>query len=104
MSKQMQKDVNQEGLARRVFRRVGLLRGAEALSGRGRYDIEAWMIQRLADELELDPGEIDRRVEARERFEDALASGRTAALLEQDRSSLFTHAQKRRNVGRRSLQ
>jgi Ca-activated chloride channel family protein len=35
-------------------------------------------------------GEIDRRSSARERFEQALANGRTAALLEQDRSSLFT--------------
>jgi Ca-activated chloride channel homolog len=35
-------------------------------------------------------GEIDRRTAARERFERAIASGRTAALLEQDRSSLFT--------------
>lgn len=35
-------------------------------------------------------GEIDRRVAARRRFEQAIASGRTAALLEQDRSSLFT--------------
>lgn len=34
-------------------------------------------------------GEIDRRAAARERFEQAIASGRTAALLEQDRSSLF---------------
>src|SRR4051794_13356928 len=35
-------------------------------------------------------GEIDRTAAARERFEEALANGRTAALLEQDRSSLFT--------------
>ncbi|MCU0866734.1 MAG: VWA domain-containing protein [Planctomycetes bacterium] len=35
-------------------------------------------------------GEIDRRHAARARFEQAIASGRTAALLEQDRSSLFT--------------
>ena len=35
-------------------------------------------------------GEIDRRETARERFEQALAEGRTAALLEQDRSALFT--------------
>lgn len=35
-------------------------------------------------------GEIDRREAARERFEQALADGRTAALLEQDRSALFT--------------
>jgi Ca-activated chloride channel family protein len=35
-------------------------------------------------------GDIDRRSSARERFEQAIASGRTAALLEQDRSSLFT--------------
>lgn len=35
-------------------------------------------------------GEIDRRAAARERFEQAIASGRTAALLEQDRSALFT--------------
>ncbi len=35
-------------------------------------------------------GEIDRREAARERFESALADGRSAALLEQDRSSLFT--------------
>jgi acyl carrier protein len=62
MSKQMQKNANQEGLARRVFRRVGLLRSGEDATGRGRSDIEAWMIQRLADELELDPAEIDRLV------------------------------------------
>lgn len=35
-------------------------------------------------------GEIDRRTAARERFEEAIARGHTAALLEQDRSSLFT--------------
>ncbi len=35
-------------------------------------------------------GEVDRRADARERFEQALIEGRTAALLEQDRSSLFT--------------
>lgn len=35
-------------------------------------------------------GEIDRRAAARERFEEAIASGRTAALLDQERSSLFT--------------
>ena len=35
-------------------------------------------------------GDIDGRSAARERFEQALASGHTAALLEQDRSSLFT--------------
>lgn len=35
-------------------------------------------------------GEIDRRAAARERFEQAIAQGRTAALLEQDRSALFT--------------
>jgi Ca-activated chloride channel homolog len=35
-------------------------------------------------------GEVDRRAAARERFEEAILEGRTAALLEQDRSSLFT--------------
>jgi Ca-activated chloride channel family protein len=35
-------------------------------------------------------GEIDRREAARERFEEAVLEGKTAALLEQDRSSLFT--------------
>ena len=35
-------------------------------------------------------GEVDRLAAARERFEDALLEGRTAGLLEQDRSSLFT--------------
>jgi Ca-activated chloride channel family protein len=35
-------------------------------------------------------GEIDRRRKARERYEEALSQGRSAALLEQDRSSLFT--------------
>jgi Ca-activated chloride channel family protein len=35
-------------------------------------------------------GEIDRREAARERFEEALLAGKTAALLEQDRSTLFT--------------
>ncbi len=35
-------------------------------------------------------GEIDRRQTARERYEQALIEGRSAALLEQDRSSLFT--------------
>jgi len=34
-------------------------------------------------------GQIDKKAKARERFEDALMDGRTAALLEQDRSSLF---------------
>src|SRR5579859_695849 len=35
-------------------------------------------------------GEIAKRAEARERFEQALVDGRTAAILEQDRASLFT--------------
>ena len=35
-------------------------------------------------------GEIDRKASARERFEEAVASGRTAALLEQDRADIFT--------------
>jgi Ca-activated chloride channel family protein len=35
-------------------------------------------------------GEVDRRHAARERFEEALAEGRSAALVEQERSSLFT--------------
>lgn len=35
-------------------------------------------------------GQLDRKQAARERFEEALLEGRTAALLEQDRSSLFT--------------
>ena len=35
-------------------------------------------------------GQVDTRESARERFEEALVEGRTAALLEQDRSSLFT--------------
>ena len=35
-------------------------------------------------------GEIDSRERARQRFEEALIEGRSAALLEQDRSSLFT--------------
>jgi Ca-activated chloride channel family protein len=35
-------------------------------------------------------GEIDRRDSARERFEQAIVEGRTAAILEQDRTSLFT--------------
>jgi Ca-activated chloride channel family protein len=35
-------------------------------------------------------GEVDRRAAARERYEEAIASGRTAALVEQERSSLFT--------------
>lgn len=35
-------------------------------------------------------GEVDRKAAARERFERALIEGRTASLLEQERSSLFT--------------
>ncbi|MEO7113784.1 MAG: VIT domain-containing protein [Polyangiaceae bacterium] len=35
-------------------------------------------------------GEIDRKAAARERFEEAVLSGQTAALLEEERSSLFT--------------
>lgn len=35
-------------------------------------------------------GEVDKRAAARQRFEEAIAEGRSAALLEQDRSSLFT--------------
>ncbi|MCX4240452.1 VIT domain-containing protein [Paraliomyxa miuraensis] len=35
-------------------------------------------------------GEVDRKQRARERFEEALISGRTAALVEQERSSVFT--------------
>ena len=37
-------------------------------------------------------GEVDTKEAARERFEDAILSGHTAALLEQDRSSLFEQA------------
>jgi Ca-activated chloride channel family protein len=35
-------------------------------------------------------GEVDRRAAARERYEEAIASGRSAAIVEQERSSLFT--------------
>lgn len=35
-------------------------------------------------------GDIDRKASARERFEEAVLSGQTAALLEEERSSLFT--------------
>ena len=35
-------------------------------------------------------GEIDTKAKARERFDDALASGHTAALLEEERSTVFT--------------
>jgi Ca-activated chloride channel family protein len=35
-------------------------------------------------------GEVDRQQAARERFEEAILEGKSAALLEQDRSSLFT--------------
>ena len=35
-------------------------------------------------------GEVDRQAAARERFEEAILEGKSAALLEQDRSSLFT--------------
>jgi Ca-activated chloride channel family protein len=35
-------------------------------------------------------GEVDRVRAARQRFDEAIAQGKTAALLEQDRSSLFT--------------
>ena len=35
-------------------------------------------------------GEVDRKKAARERYEQALVEGRSAAILEQDRSSLFT--------------
>ncbi len=35
-------------------------------------------------------GEIDRKQAARERFEEAIASGRSAAILDQERGSLFT--------------
>jgi Ca-activated chloride channel family protein len=35
-------------------------------------------------------GEVDRRAAARERFEEAILEGRTAALLEQDRANLFS--------------
>jgi len=43
---------------------------------------------RLGDQVVR--GEIDAKRRARERFEEAIASGRTAALLDQERSSLFT--------------
>src|SRR5688500_4456788 len=35
-------------------------------------------------------GEVDRRARARERFEQAIVEGRTAAILEEERSSQFT--------------
>lgn len=41
------------------------------------------------DELEV-VGEVDRRARARERFEEALVHGHTAAIVEQERSSVFT--------------
>ncbi|HMG24123.1 MAG TPA: VIT domain-containing protein, partial [Kofleriaceae bacterium] len=37
-------------------------------------------------------GRVERRREARERFERAVAGGHTAALLEQDRADVFTHS------------
>lgn len=43
---------------------------------------------RIGDELV--EGEVDRKQAARERFERAIVEGRTAALVEQERSSLFT--------------
>lgn len=43
---------------------------------------------RIGDRLVV--GEVDKKRAARERYEDAIARGQTAALLEQDRSSLFT--------------
>jgi acyl carrier protein len=60
MPKSINADPKPFELARRVFQRFGLLRRSEG--GRGRADIEAWLTQRLADELELDPEEIDRDV------------------------------------------
>src|SRR5439155_2280972 len=39
-------------------------------------------------------GEVDTKAKARERFDEAILEGRTAALLDQERSSLFTQ-----NVG-----
>lgn len=43
---------------------------------------------RIGDTLVV--GEIDRKKQARERYEQAILEGRSAAILEQDRSSLFT--------------
>lgn len=43
---------------------------------------------RVGDERVV--GEVDRRASARQRFEDAILEGQTAALLDQERSSLFT--------------
>ncbi len=43
---------------------------------------------RLGDELIV--GEVDTKQQARARFDDAVLSGKTAALLDQERSSLFT--------------
>lgn len=43
---------------------------------------------RIGDDLVV--GEIDAKKQARERFEAAIVSGKSAALIEQDRSSLFT--------------
>ncbi|HEX4416392.1 MAG TPA: VIT domain-containing protein [Kofleriaceae bacterium] len=37
-------------------------------------------------------GRVERRAEAREQFEQAIASGKTAALLEQDRADIFTQS------------
>lgn len=46
-------------------------------------------------------GEIAPRADARERFEAALAEGRTAALLDQERETLFTQRARERPTGRR---
>lgn len=43
---------------------------------------------RIGDKLVR--GEVDKKARARERFEEAIATGRTAAILDQERSSLFT--------------
>ena len=62
MSKPTSDGPNQEGLARRVFRRMRRSPGDNDESSRDRAAIESWLIERLAKELELAPSEIDRSV------------------------------------------
>jgi Ca-activated chloride channel homolog len=81
------------GIARVVLRQRFVNPHAEPLCVRYQLPLPAdGAVSAFAFELDGKRivGEIDRRAAARQRYEEAIVAGKSAALLEQDRSSLFT--------------
>jgi acyl carrier protein len=62
MSKSIGDDVSQPGLVKRVRSWMGLGDRSAAPTRSDAPEIERWIVERLARELELDPAEIDRTV------------------------------------------